>query len=74
MSTIGTRRDSCQRFGARQASDHKPLLRTIELYEADRLDFADAYVCASAETSGIGKVASFDRRIDGVKSIERLEP
>ncbi len=56
------------------ASDHKPLLRTIELYEADRLDFADAYVCASAETSGIGKVASFDRRIDRVKSIERLEP
>lgn len=53
---------------------HKPLLRTIELYEADRLDFADAYVCASAETSGIDKAASFDRRIDRVKSIERLEP
>jgi len=57
------------------APDHKLLLlRTIELYEADRLDFADAYVCASAETSGMGKVASFDRRIDRVKSIERLEP
>ena len=56
------------------ASDHELLLRTIELYEADRLDFADAYVCAAAEISGIGKVASFDRRIDRVKSIERLEP
>lgn len=56
------------------ASDHELLLRTIELYEADRLDFADAYLCAAAEISGIGMVASFDRRIDRVKSIERLEP
>ena len=56
------------------ASDHELLLRTIELYEAERLDFADAYVCAAAEIWGIGVVASFDRRIDKVTSVQRLEP
>lgn len=56
------------------ASDHELLLRAIELYEAERLDFADAYLCAAAETWGIGMVASFDRRIDRVASVRRLEP
>ena len=42
-------------------SDHELLLRSVELYEAERLDFADAYVCAAAEISGIGVVVSFDR-------------
>ena len=55
-------------------SHHELLLRAIELYEADRLDFADAYLCAAGEISGIGTVASFDRRIDKVASIRRLEP
>jgi predicted nucleic acid-binding protein len=56
------------------ASDHELLLRPIELYEAERLDFADAYLCAAAEISGVSIVASFDRRIDRVTSIQRLEP
>ncbi len=56
------------------ASDHELLLRAVELYEAERLDFADAYLCAAAEISGIGMVASFDRRIDRVASVRRLEP
>jgi predicted nucleic acid-binding protein len=56
------------------ASDYELLLRAIELYEAERLDFADAYLCAAAEISGIGMVASFDRRIDRVASVRRLEP
>ncbi len=55
-------------------SDHELLLRAVELYEAERLDFADAYLCAAAEISGIGMVASFDRRIDRVASVRRLEP
>jgi len=46
------------------SSDHELLLRAIELYEAERLDFADAYLCAASEVSGIGTVASFDRRMD----------
>ena len=56
------------------ASDHELLLRAIEHYEAERLDFADAYLCAAAEISGIGMVASLDRRIDRVASVRRLEP
>jgi predicted nucleic acid-binding protein len=56
------------------ASDHELLLRAIELYEAVRLDFADAYLCAAAELSGVGAVASFDRRIDRVSTVRRLEP
>src|SRR5205085_7477145 len=47
-------------------SDQELLLRAIELYEAERLDFADAYLCAVGEISGIGTVVSFDRRIDKV--------
>jgi predicted nucleic-acid-binding protein len=51
-----------------------PLLRALELYELDRLDFAEAYVAASAELSGIRRVASFDRQIDRVPSVLRVEP
>jgi len=52
-----------------------PLLhRSIEIYEHDRLDFAEAYLVASAESSGVGAVASFDRSIDRVSTVERIEP
>jgi predicted nucleic acid-binding protein len=54
--------------------DHDLLLRTIELYELQRLDFADAYLVAAAELWGIGRVASFDRRLDRVRTIQRMEP
>lgn len=50
------------------------LLRTIEVYENDRLDFADAYLVACAESTGIGRVASFDRAIDRVGTIKPIEP
>ena len=50
------------------------LLRSIEVYETDRIDFAEAYLVACAETTGVGKVASFDRSIDRVDTIERIEP
>ncbi len=50
------------------------LLRSLELYELERLDFAEAYLVANAEVSGVGAVASFDRSIDRVTSIERIEP
>ena len=55
-------------------ADHDLLLRAIELYEIHRLDFADAYLCAAAESLGIEAVASFDRGIDRVKSVRRLAP
>lgn len=50
------------------------LLRAIEVYEVDRVDFAEAYLVACAETTGVGRVASFDRAIDRIPSVERLEP
>jgi predicted nucleic acid-binding protein len=50
------------------------LLRALEVYEVDRLDFAEAYLVACAERSGVGRVASFDRSIDRVRTVERIEP
>jgi len=50
------------------------LLRAIEVYEVDRLDFADAYLVACAESTGVGSIASFDKAIDRVDTVTRLEP
>jgi predicted nucleic-acid-binding protein len=50
------------------------LLRAIEVYEVDRLDFAEAYLVASAETTGVNKVASFDKSIDKITTVERIDP
>lgn len=50
------------------------LLRAIEVYEMDRVDFAEAYLVASAESTGVGRIASFDRSLDRVRSVERIEP
>ncbi len=50
------------------------LFRAIEVYEVDRLDFAEAYLVACAESTGIGRIASFDRTIDRVQTVERIEP
>lgn len=61
-------------FPAIVVVDAALLLRAIELYEVDRLDFADAYLVASAETTGVGAVASFDRSIDKIASVQRIEP
>jgi predicted nucleic acid-binding protein len=50
------------------------LLRAVEVYETDRLDFAEAYLVAQAERSGVGVVASFDKAIDRMATVRRLEP
>jgi predicted nucleic acid-binding protein len=50
------------------------LLRAVEIYEVDRLDFAEAYLVACAESTGVGRVASFDRSISRVTTVERVEP
>jgi predicted nucleic acid-binding protein len=54
--------------------DPVALLRALEVYETDRLDFAEAYLVAQAERSGVGVVASFDKAIDRVATVRRLEP
>jgi predicted nucleic acid-binding protein len=50
------------------------LLRALEVYELDRIDFAEAYLVACAESSGVNRIASFDLSIDRVGTIERIEP
>ena len=47
------------------------MLRALEVYELDRLDFAEAYLVACAELSGVGVIASFDTALDSVGSVER---
>ena len=50
------------------------LLRAIEVYETERIDFAEAYLVACAESTGVARIASFDRSLDRVRTIERVEP
>lgn len=57
-----------------RVADEAVLLRAIEVYEVHRLHFADAYLVACAELSGVGEIASFDRSIDRVTSVRRREP
>lgn len=61
-------------FGSIVVVDRAVLLRAVEVYEADRLDFAEAYLVACAESTGVGRIASFDRSIDRVPTVERVEP
>jgi predicted nucleic-acid-binding protein len=56
------------------AVDPSTLLRALEIYELDRLDFAEAYLVAQAEASGVGRIISFDRSIDRIASVVRTEP
>ncbi len=54
--------------------DELLLLRALELYEQARLDFADAYLVASAEATSVNAVMSFDRGIDRVSTVARVAP
>jgi predicted nucleic acid-binding protein len=54
--------------------DPMSLLRALELYEVERLDFAEAYLVAQAEATDVGAIVSFDRSIDRVESVVRREP
>jgi predicted nucleic-acid-binding protein len=57
-----------------EAVDPELLLRALEVYERDRLDFAEAYLVAQAEASGVAEILSFDRSIDRIESVTRREP
>jgi predicted nucleic acid-binding protein len=61
-------------FPAVVVIDAPLLLRALEVYEIDRIDFAEAYLVASAEASGVNTIASFDRSIDRIASVQRIEP
>ena len=61
-------------FPSIRVVDVELLLRAVEVYDVHRLDFADAYLVASAERSGVGQIVSFDRGIDRVGTVTRVEP
>jgi predicted nucleic-acid-binding protein len=54
--------------------DPESLLRAVEVYERDRIDFVEAYLVAQAEASGVAQILSFDRSIDRIESVTRREP
>ncbi len=43
-------------------------------YKAPRRQIAEAYLVACAESANVGRIASFDKAIDRVTTIERVEP
>lgn len=61
-------------YPAMVALDVLWLLRALEIYERTGLHFAEAYLVAGAETTGVDAVASFDQAIDKVATVERIEP
>jgi predicted nucleic-acid-binding protein len=54
--------------------DPAVLLRALEAYELDRVDFAEAYLVAQAEVTGVNAILSFDRSIDRIETVTRREP
>lgn len=50
------------------------LLRSLEVYETHGIDYAEAYLVASAEASQLETIASFDQAIDRVTTVIRTEP
>jgi predicted nucleic acid-binding protein len=61
-------------FDSIRTLDPALLLRSLEVYVNHRIDFAEAYLVASAESAGVEHVASFDRSIDRVPTVSRVEP
>ncbi len=61
-------------FAPIRTLDPALLLRSLEVYETHRIDFAEAYLVAPAEAAGIPDIISFDRSIDRVTTANRIEP
>ena len=61
-------------FPAIRTIDAALLLRALEVYETQRIDFAEAYLIASAESAGVNQIASFDRSIERVSTVNRIDP
>ena len=57
-----------------RAVDPPTLLRALEVYEDQRLHFAEAHLVAQAEATGAGIVLSFDRALARATSIEWRQP
>lgn len=55
-------------------ADRDLLLRALEVYDIDGLDFAEAYLVARAEAGDVAEILSFDRSVDRIDTITRREP
>ena len=73
-ATVAAAVRSVLTFDSIHVADESLLLRTVEVYEFGRLHFAESYLVAMAERSGIGAIASFDRSIDRMPTVRRVEP
>lgn len=54
-------------------ADPRLVLRALAIYVQARIDFADAYASAGSEASA-KPILSFDRDLDRVSTVERIEP
>lgn len=61
-------------FASIEVENRALLVRAVGVYERHGIDFADAYLVAVVEASGVGLIASFDRSLDRVESVTRVEP
>ncbi|MGI8574623.1 MAG: PIN domain-containing protein [Egibacteraceae bacterium] len=61
-------------FDSMVCVDPALLVRAVEVYETHRVDFAEAYLVACAESTGVNAIVSFDRSLDRVATIARIEP
>lgn len=59
-------------FRSIRVFDAPLLIRAVELYEVEGLDFAEAYLASAAEHTGVLRVASFDRALDRLGTVERI--
>jgi predicted nucleic-acid-binding protein len=50
------------------------LLRALEVYERDGIDFAEAHLVAQAEATAVGEILSFDRAIQRIESVTLRAP
>lgn len=50
------------------------LLRALEVYESQRLHFAEAHLVAEAEATGVDAVLSFDKALRRATSVEWQQP
>lgn len=53
--------------------DEAVLQRSVEIYELDGIDFAEACLAANAEASDVGTIVSFERSMDRVHTVERIK-
>jgi predicted nucleic-acid-binding protein len=61
-------------FPAVVVVDAPLLLRALEVYELDRIDFAEAYLVARRSERSHKTIASFDRSFDKIATVQRIEP